>query len=337
MNWFRALMGFDEWQGVYSRITVLGDRMTSSTNGRVFGCGRLETPTLATLRERLAAAGLPKGRPALREVVGDARRLHADPANANAMFQVASQFNLLEMAGYSVTPEAGVTGYESDHTQGPACAIACGAGTIYRNWFVPMGDELGQTADRQIDCLADVGEALGNRGQLWEMRNGYALVSQSGRQQITERLASMAPRERDRLASLLRVGLHHNVEVTLGDAGHSVTQVYGSALPVAYGGGNPSEWAPFARMVLKASYEATLCAAALNAARTGCRRVFLTLLGGGVFGNDMAWIRQAIVHALKPVKARGGGDLDVAVVSYGTSNPMVRALATAWGAHGERK
>jgi hypothetical protein len=39
------------------------------------------------------------------------------------LFQVASQFNLLEMVSFSVTPEQGVTGYESHHTQGPAGAV----------------------------------------------------------------------------------------------------------------------------------------------------------------------------------------------------------------------
>ena len=30
----------------------------------------------------------------------------------------------------------------------------------------------------KIDCLADIGEALGNfENRLWEMKNGYALVS----------------------------------------------------------------------------------------------------------------------------------------------------------------
>jgi len=57
--------------------------------------------------------------------------MHADSANAGAIFQVASQFNLLEMVSDNVTPEQGVTRYERDATQGPACAIAAGAGTIY--------------------------------------------------------------------------------------------------------------------------------------------------------------------------------------------------------------
>ena len=42
-------------------------------------------------------------------------------------------------------------------------------------------------------------------------------------------------------------------------------------------------WEPLARLVLEAAYEATL----LAALRQGSRVVFLTLLGGGVFKNDV--------------------------------------------------
>lgn len=70
----------------------------------------------------------------VREVVANVQNLHRDESTAGSLFQVAS-FNLLEMGSPSVTPEAGVGIYENDHTQGPACAIAAGAGTIYRNYF----------------------------------------------------------------------------------------------------------------------------------------------------------------------------------------------------------
>ena len=47
--------------------------------------------------------------------------------------------------------------------------------------LAPVDSEAGQTRVRQIDCLRDVGTALGNAdGGLWEMRNGYALCSESG-------------------------------------------------------------------------------------------------------------------------------------------------------------
>ncbi len=76
----------------------------------------------------------------LSEVVPDVQALHLLPENAGAVFQVASQFNLLEMVGPSVTPEDGVGGYEFDRTQGPACAIACGAGSHRRNRTTCVGD-----------------------------------------------------------------------------------------------------------------------------------------------------------------------------------------------------
>lgn len=39
--------------------------------------------------------------------------------------------------------------------------MAAGAGTIYRNYLVPTGDQVGQTKDCQLDGLADLGHALG--------------------------------------------------------------------------------------------------------------------------------------------------------------------------------
>ena len=81
----------------------------------------------------------------MHDLAGDARELHARPEFAAASFQVASQFKLLEIVGPGITPEDGVTRYSGDRTQGPACASAAGARTIYRNYFVPVGGCLGQT------------------------------------------------------------------------------------------------------------------------------------------------------------------------------------------------
>src|SRR5579871_4033486 len=93
------------------------------------------------------------GRLKVSNVAGDVAGMHRDPTNRYAMFQVVSQFNLLEMAGPEITPEDGVTRYALDRTQGPACAIAAGSATIYRNYFVPFDNDLGQTHERQLDCL----------------------------------------------------------------------------------------------------------------------------------------------------------------------------------------
>jgi len=318
------LVGFEETspEAVRENLSVDGDRLTSRVNGKAYGCGRLETPSLAELRSRVESPG--RGTARLREVVADVQALHREPAHAGALFQAASQFNLLEMVSPEVVPERGVAIYEQDRTQGPACAVACGAGTIYRNYFVPVGGGVGQTGERQIDCLGDLSEALDDgRGSLWDMRNGYALMTPRGLRDLGPRLEAMDSDALDALRGRLRIGLHWDVEVTLEGAGHALTQVYGSALPVAYGGGRPDQWAPLARLVLEASYEATLLAARLNTAATGNGRVFLTLLGGGVFGNPEGWIFGAIERALTRA---GDAALDVSLVSYGRSNPAVSAL-----------
>lgn len=56
-----------------------------------------------------------------------------------------------------------------------------------------------------------------------------------------------------------------DTEVTTSESHHLVTQAYCSAVPVGYSPHSPDLWEPFARLVLEASYEATLRAVMLNA------------------------------------------------------------------------
>ena len=264
-DWFEDLMGFKElrYEDTRADLEVVGSTLRSRINKRSYTIGTLETPSLAEIRER--AAGIVDslaGSLRVSNVIGDVGRLHRDPANRHALFQVASQFNLLEMTGPDVTPEHGVTRYASDRTQGPACALAAGAATIYRNYFAPVEGHVGQTEDRQIDCLRDLGAALGNEdNQLWTMRNGYALCTEPGLASIARTLDAMSAGELDSLRDRLRVGLHWDVEVTGGIApGLLVSQVFCSALPVAYTRIPTSRWQAFATLVLEAAYEATLWA-----------------------------------------------------------------------------
>jgi hypothetical protein len=329
MTWFERLTGFAEEspQQVRANLSLDGNRLKSHVNGRVWICGEIEIPSLAELRERIRWT-IPSSAAArrlfLREVVADVQDLHTDKSNVGALFQVASQFNLLEMVSPNVTPEHGVGIYEHDHTQGPACAIVAGAGTIYRSYFAIVNGQVGQSANNQIDCLADIGAVLGNsKSQLWEMRNGYALASYNGLAEIAKRLRASNEKEIDRIRQKLRIGIQWNTQVTLHDCNHLVSQVYCSALPVAYSHHPPQIWADFARLILEAAYEATLCAAALNAERNGSNKVFLTLLGGGAFGNQTDWIIGAIRRALILYR---DFDLDVAIVSYGRSNAPLNEL-----------
>ena len=326
MSWFETLMGFREEspEQVRSQIAVDGHRMKSLVSGQEVLCGTLDTPTLSMLRRQVAETAEPAGTLRVSEIVANVQTLHCDSENSGALFQVASQFNLLEMVSPSRTPEHGVGIYEDDRTQGPACAIAAGAGTIYRNYFAPVNGRIGQSVDNQIDCLQDVGKAIGNTDlRLWTMRNGYAMPSAAGLQEITDRLASINEQQLDFLRGTLRIGIQSDTQVTLGKCEHTVTQAYCSALPVAYCSHPSRLWALFAGLVLEAAYEATFCAAVLNSAKTGNCRLFLTLLGGGAFGNEADWICSAIERLLNLFSNR---NLDVAIVSYGSSNPQVGSL-----------
>jgi hypothetical protein len=324
--WFETLTGFseDSPQQVRENITVDDQVLKSNINGRVMVYGQLETPSLAELRERVYSSGHAVGTISVSEVVANVQYLHTKESNADSLFQVASQFNLLEMVSPNVTPERGVGIYETDRTQGPACAIAAGAGTIYRNYFATVNGQIGQSASNQIDCLEDIGAALGNaKNQLWEMRNGYVLPSHSGLIEISNRLRASSESELDGLRQLLRIGIQWNTQVTLNDSKHRVSQAYCSALPVAYSDHSSNLWTEFARLILEASYEATICTGILNSIKSGNNRLFLTLLGGGAFGNETDWIMGAIQRALNLYKHI---DLDVIIVSYGESKQYVQEL-----------
>jgi len=329
MDWFENLTGFREskYDVTRSGLEVVGDRLRSKVNGQSYGIGNLETPSLNQLRQR-AQRGLGNsgGRVKVSCVSGDVRTMHRDPANEKALFQVASQFNLLEMTGPSVSPEDGVTRYADDRTQGPACAIAAGAATIYRNYFADVDGHSGQTRDRQIDCLRDLGAALGNRGDaLWTMSNGYALCTDKGLTAIDQILAASSGAQIDELRSLLRVGLHWNVEVT--DAPKPcplVSQAFCSALPVSYSSIPADRWKAFATLVLEGAYEATLWAATLNMQRSSSNVVFLTQVGGGAFGNEDSWVQGALRRALEMVRTIG---LDVRIVSYDSPSAELVRLA----------
>ena len=331
MDWFEKLTGFRElgYDETRAKLEVAGDRLISRANGASYRTGKLELAALAELRTDGRAAAR-KGRLRVRQVVGDVRRMHRERENAGALFQVASQFNLLEMAAPSVTPEDGVTRYAGDHTQGPACAIAAGAATIYRNYFVPVGDAIGQRANRQIDALADLGDRLAAdlgspRERLWTMRNGYALPSKSALAKIAEHLRRLDETARDELRQKLRIGLHWDVEATeaAGNERPVVSQAFCSAMPVSYSGISSREWEPLGALVLEAAYKATLWAAVLNAKRGGSGVVYLTLLGGGAFGNPNDWIHGAIRRALGLARDI---ELDVRIVSHGQASPAVDRL-----------
>jgi hypothetical protein len=288
----------------------------------------------------------------VQNVVGEARSLHNSDAvkkarGAAIVVQAASQFNFLEFHSPRCVPESGISEYIFDKTQGPACAIACAAGTTYRNHLVPVpfpksdGQEQtqrgqrGQTRNNQLNGLADVEEYLLRESDLsespWTVKNGYVESSRSKLDQLNQLLA--IPKSGDGLRETMifriRIALQENTTVTDDPLLNTqVTQTYNSAISIGYSKLLDILWEPVAQIVLDATYEATLLAGVLQS-RPGATPpiIFLTMVGGGVFQNKGTWIRQAMVRAIRKVQ-KYGVSLDIRIVHFGSIGQAYIELET---------
>eukprot|EP00466_Bigelowiella_natans_P004632 jgi/Bigna1/88006/estExt_fgenesh1_pg.C_270030 len=326
-TWFQKQFGFKECKSYAKTRSQFsledgGATLVSLANKKKFDIGVFELLSVSELRKRReqlktkeqsAESG---GGLTFRNVKGDVSKLIRDPKNAGAVFQAASQFNCLEMANPRVTPDNGVTIYKWDRTQGPACALACPAATVFRNYLV---NGKGQGGDgEQIDGLADVAKVLGEDTEYWRLMNGYAFPTSAEKfKELNDRLES-DKELRAKALEALKIGIHWSTEVERQpaetDPAHKVCQLYCSAVPIAYSRLNASQWAEFAQLVLDAAYESSFLAASIIAAEQK-RRVplYLTLLGGGVFGNPTSWIVNAIKAAIKQYST---DPIDVRIVHY---------------------
>lgn len=338
-HWFQTIFGFyePEYTEISSSFAVIKyasdpnlTKLCCLEDGRTFHLGAFETPSLNELQQSFPApidqlvdlfpGSL--GPLRFRNIDGDVRALHLDPEHNGAVFQVASQLNALEMPGPNVTPEAGVSGYVYDRTQGPTCAMACPAALIYRNFFVHIG-ERGQGSEDggQLDLAGDIAQLVDNQThRYFRMRNGYLLPSaqnKKGIQALSQRLSTditLAESVRD----ALRVAVHWSTQVW-DNPNQRVAQVFCSALPVAYSQLPEEQWEGFARLVLVAAMDATLAVGMRLALQRQQRvKVFLTSLGGGAFGNPIEWIADAVGAALEKYQAM---PLDVYMVLYKQTPP----------------
>jgi hypothetical protein len=330
-------------------------------NGNSLDAGIFSFPSVQELRDHATLAvqelkdseNYQKGnaKQCITNVVGESRSMHAQ--HDNAVFQAASQFNLLEFPTKVVTPERGISIYEWDHTQGPACAIACAAGTAYRNYLVTVPpantshihqgsstNMRGQTRDQQFNALHDTEAYLMEQLQLdippWKVKNGYIESSEERLRPVNEQLMKTEGHLlEEALLSRLRIGVQRDTQVTddVSDRIAKVTQTYNSAISIGYSMLPTQTWKPVASMVLKGTYEATLLVGVLKtieAKRKGEAEpvIYLTKVGGGVFANEAGWIMDAIERAVEKVQ-RYGVDLDIRVTHYGSIESGYERLENA--------
>jgi len=207
------------------------------------------------------------------------------------------------------------------------------------------GEEKGQTTDRQINNLADVQQIKlcapavdgdpkcpsGLLGDYVNVVNGYVLADNSQLRLLNSLLGDLGAPALNAIRRSLRVGRQQGTQVTsqnwgvemvvepdAQEPGQLIDQVFCSAVAVSYSGNPRDLWKPFAQLVLEGLYEATLLIGVLAQARcpTKEHKVYLTAVGGGAFGNPLAWIAECMENAIQRVNSLQVG-LDVRVVSYG--------------------
>ena len=338
-NWFQSVFGFTECES-YSKNKAHFDVivppeggegesvLVSKANGQSFVIGAFSIPTVAELRQQLkdlaaVNTNVTNGM-TFSHVHGDVRSMIRDPKSEGNVFQVASQFNCLEMVGPGVSPDRGISIYAHDPTQGPACALACPAATAFRNYIAPDGKGQGGAGERnQINTMRAVETLLDNsRRHFWTMSNGYLLPSStSSMSKLSELLQSRESELARSLVASVAAGVHWGTEVNTASK-HRVAQVFASAVPVAYAKSTKSEdWALLASLVLEAAFEAAILVGAVLARKQGRRvSVFLTSVGGGAFGNRIEWIVDAIQLALVNYASE---PIDVKLVHYGQVVPAL--------------
>lgn len=328
--WFHNLFGIIErgnasYRTIQKSFTLNAEqRLITAPNGRIFQCGKFYTPSVQDLRQEVSQLIRERRSPAKscsfdHVPIQDVLDIHC--RFPRSVIQAASQFNCLEFPSPSVTPEVGIDQYASDRTQGPACAVACPAGTLFRNYFASVGDQIGQTAHNQINNLADLETLLSNAHyRYFYVKNGYVFTENADNlRQIFTVLTVQDPEQLDEYRRSIRIGIQEDTEVSFrrryvptspDEELVLVTQAYCSALSCGYSGVATELWEPLARLVLEAAYEATILVAIKNVLRFEMqsvedeqspdtfRDVFLTAVGGGVFGNDMTWIGDAIGRAI---------------------------------------
>ncbi|CAB9515180.1 expressed unknown protein [Seminavis robusta] len=225
-----------------------------------------------------------------------------------AMIQVASNFNCLENPGRGTKLDSGrfVDGAFLDCTQGPAAVFGTTSAYLYRCHFARGGQSLVNGQEELVNLLQHTGEYFG--------------VPQNGKLTLTG-VETLLRSEEDVTAAATKVciGLHKDCPVLFGRT--SKTIVYKEPLVVVQNSKDQLLEYPVVDHVLSASLNAwnfgvdrhlsnatlnNIMRSLLRAAYEGIymaailrqrKRLYLTLVGGGSFGNPIPLIVSEILRA----------------------------------------
>lgn len=240
----------------------------------------------------------------------DSGALQALAQNKDAVFQIASNFNGLEFVGPKGHQVHNLTSYLRDNTQGPFASISGFPGLVLRDYYVfhtaTTADTPGSPTQAQLALAKnpyiwgqskDDKKTNTNNGQInfldqtnIPVKQGYVILDNTTINNPEDEIEKM------------KIGYHGNLQVTFGfkeysgkhhekvdDTTQIINQVFTAAMDTTRNANTP-ENKKVAQAILRAAYEGTLRAALFK----GKKNVILTLIGGGVFENDIRWIANVI-------------------------------------------
>lgn len=246
----------------------------------------------------------------------------------DGVIQVASNMSGIEQTSEHVDLKESdfITNYIYDRTQGPRASIAAGPSAISRFFFGEMDDKkiklFNRYKEEPMSNKNSMNTAIANMSQIFDqsnflknkslvpyfpVKNGYVIYSEN------EHMPAFPTNllEQELLSSNVCVGIHTDCQLTYmpsdgtefttcSHTKQKVTQVLCAAVNMRQGtsgqrNASYDDAEQKARFILKAMYEGVY----LTAMNLKKKKVMLTLLGGGVFGNNLEWVYDAIayVHA----------------------------------------
>ena len=204
--WFKETFGFEECSYYetkqHFKLSSDGTELTSLRNNRKFHVGLFEVLSHKDLHARKVKlkddAGKDLGGLIFSNISGSVESLIKNMIMKGLFFKPLLSLIVWKWLVLAYAQRTVSHGINLIASQGPACALACPAGTLYRNYFVNKGR--GQAAPgNQINTLDIVEEILGDTNHstkgavYWHVKNGYCMpLNNSSMSALNERLGKDA-------------------------------------------------------------------------------------------------------------------------------------------------
>ncbi|KAH0787013.1 hypothetical protein GPJ56_009011 [Histomonas meleagridis] len=312
-EWFTRLFGFEEVPNqVASHFSLSKDRngdimITSKDNGKSYSVGNFQIRDLKSFKDLQEIGGgtlnLLVGNGS-QTVDADIITCETNPENNGATFQMASNFNCLDHMPYKKPPMGYLSYYVTSHEQGGPGTVACGPALVYRQYLLPHPS-----------------------GRIGQMDEDVQLLSRTPAEVIDGYVHYLPPLFNWSNPDNYQVGVHQNIDVTLGRSGNRgnqfrivenqrIHQVFCSTLCFGYVEKSNANL-KIAENILSNEYKLTVLSAWENSlkypGKKGSKKLFLCLIGGGAFGNPIDLICRSISSAVELIIKSG---LEVYLVCF---------------------